>query len=112
MSGRLLQLNDSELEDRILQSEAPLLVDFWAEWCGPCRALTPVLEELGDDYSDRAAIAKVNVDENAGASARYGVRSIPTLILFQNGEEKERLVGAHPKATIARLLNQYAQNAV
>lgn len=111
MSGRLPQLSDNELEDRILQSEAPLLVDFWAEWCGPCRALTPVLEELGDDYADRVTIAKVNVDENPEASARYGVRSIPTLVLFQNGEEKERLVGAHPRATIARLLDQYARDA-
>ena len=111
MSGRLPQLSDNELEDRILQSEAPLLVDFWAEWCGPCRALTPVLEELGEDYADRAAIAKVNVDDNTAAAARYGVQSIPTLVLFQNGEERERLVGAHGKDVIAKMLDRYAKSA-
>ena len=111
MSGRLPQLSDNELEDRILQAEGPLLIDFWAEWCGPCRSLAPVLEELGDDYRGRATIAKVNVDNNAAASARYGVRSIPTLVLFHGGEEKARLVGAHPKAAIANLLDQYVQDA-
>lgn len=111
MSERLRQFSDNELEDRILQSDAPLLVDFWAPWCGPCRALAPVLEELADDYAGKATIAKLNVDENPEGSARYGVRSIPTLIVFQNGEEKARLVGAHPKATIGRLLDQYVQDA-
>jgi thioredoxin 1 len=108
MSQTLAKLSDSELEDRILQSDRPLLVDFWAEWCGPCRAVAPALEALRQDYDGRATIAKLNVDENPEAAARFGVRSIPTLILFQNGEEKERLVGAHPKATIAALLDRYA----
>ena len=107
MSRFLAQLSDSELEDRILQSQGPLLVDFWAEWCGPCRAVAPTLEELGKDYLDRATIAKLNVDENPEAASRYGVRSIPTLILFQGGEERERLVGAHPKTAIAALLDRH-----
>jgi thioredoxin 1 len=106
MSGRLQQLSDNELEESILQSEGPWLVDFWAEWCGPCRALAPVLEELGEAYVNRGTIAKVNVDDHPAAAARYGVRSIPTLILFQDGDEKERLVGAHPKARIAELLDR------
>ena len=108
MSDRLKQLTDSDLEDSIVQSAEPLLVDFWAEWCGPCRALAPSLEELGEEFASRAGIAKLNVDENPEAAARYGVRAIPTLILFKDGEEKERLVGAQPKQSIAALLDRYA----
>jgi len=112
MSQHLKQLSDHELEDTILQSDTPLLVDLWAEWCGPCRALTPVLEELEADFGGRATIAKLNVDESPQASARYGVRSIPTVILFRDGVEKERLVGAHPKATLRRLLERHVPSVV
>ena len=108
MSDRLKQLTDNDLEDSIVQSTEPLLVDFWAEWCGPCRALAPSLEELGEEFASRAGIAKLNVDENPEAAARYGVRAIPTMILFKDGEEKERLVGAQPKQSIAALLDRYA----
>lgn len=108
MSDRLKQLTDSDLEDSIVQSTEPLLVDFWAQWCGPCRALAPSLEELGEEFASRAGIAKLNVDENPEAAARYGVRAIPTMILFKDGEEKERLVGAQPKQSIAALLDRYA----
>ncbi len=108
MSKTLRQLTDNDLEDGIVQSREPLLVDFWAEWCGPCRALAPSLEELGDEFTGRASIAKLNVDDNPDAAARYGVRAIPTLILFKGGEEKERLVGAQAKQSIAALLDRYA----
>lgn len=108
MSETLRQLTDNDLADGIFQSTEPLLVDFWAEWCGPCRALAPSLEELGKEFTDRASIAKLNVDDNPDAAARYSVRAIPTLILFKDGEEKERLVGAQPKQSIAALLDRYA----
>lgn len=107
MSKTLQQLTDNDLEDGIVQATGPLLVDFWAEWCGPCRALAPSLEELGNEFTGRASIAKLNVDDNPDAAGRYGVRAIPTLILFKNGEEKERLVGAQPKQSIAALLDRY-----
>ena len=108
MSTRIQQLTDNDLEDRIVGSKQPLLVDFWAAWCGPCHAVAPRLEELGADYAERATIAKLNVDENPSSASRYGVRAIPTLILFKDGEEKERLVGAQPKQSIADLLDRYA----
>jgi len=112
MPEQLKQLGDSELEDRILQAETPLLVDFWAEWCGPCRALAPVLEELAEEFRDRATIVKVNVDKNPQVSARYGIRSIPTLILFRDGQEQERLVGAHPKTILAGVLDRHVRTTV
>ena len=108
MSTRIQQRTDKNFEDRIVGSNQPLLVDFWAAWCGPCRALAPRLEERGEDYADRVTIAKLNVDENPASASRYGVRAIPTLILFKDGEEKERLVGAQPKQSIADLLDRYA----
>ena len=108
MNSRLPELNDTNFDERVRGSDRPMLVDFWAAWCGPCRAVAPTLEELGEDYSERVAIMKLNVDDNPEAAMRYQVRAIPTLILFQNGEEKERLVGAQPKKTIADLLDRYA----
>ena len=106
--SNLRQLDDNDLEDGILQTDQPLLVDFWADWCGPCRAVAPTLEELGQDYQGRATIAKLNVDENPESALRYSVRSIPTMILFKNGEEKERLVGAQAKKIIAAMLDRHA----
>ncbi len=108
MNPTLKKLTDHDLEDGIFQSQEPFLVDFWAPWCGPCRALAPSLEELGSEFAGRASIAKLNVDDNPDAAERYGVRAIPTLILFKDGDEKERLVGAQPKQRIEALLNRYA----
>ncbi len=107
MNG-LSKLTDNEIEDQILGSDQPLLVDFWAEWCGPCRAIAPTLEELGGDYSGRATIAKLNIDENPAAAERYGVQAIPTMILVKDGEEKARLIGAQPKKKISELLDRFA----
>jgi thioredoxin 1 len=102
------KLANNDLADGIVQSREPLLVDFWAEWCGPCRALAPSLEELGNEFTGPASIAKLNVDENPESAARYGVRAIPALILFKDGEERELPVGAQPKQSIAALLERCA----
>ena len=108
MSDQLTELTDNNLEDQLLQNDKPVLVDFWAPWCGPCKAIAPTLEELGASYSGRATIGKLNVDENPTTASRFRVQAIPTLILFKDGEEKERLIGAQSKASISELLDRYA----
>ena len=108
MSTRLPELNDNTIEEQIVGSPKPLLVDFWAAWCGPCKAIAPTLEELGDAYEGRATIGKVDVDANQTTAARYNVKAIPTLILFKDGQEQERLIGAQSRKAIADLLDKYA----
>ncbi len=105
--SNIVYVNDTEFAQLVQSSEQPVLVDFWAEWCGPCRAIAPVLEELSEEFAGKAIIAKMNVDENQQTPAQYGIRSIPTLILFKNGEAAETLVGALPKAQFVQLLNQH-----
>ena len=106
--NRLTEFNDNTIEEQIVGSGKPLLVDFWATWCGPCKAIAPTLEELGDTYRDRATIGKLDVDANQATAARYNVQAIPTLILFKDGQEQERLVGAQSKKAIADLLDRHA----
>lgn len=100
-------ISDSEFAEKVLNSDQPVLVDFFANWCGPCKMIAPILEELATEFSGKVKIAKLDVDQNQNTAAQYGVRSIPTMILFENGEQKEMLVGADP-ARLRDLLTKAA----
>jgi thioredoxin 1 len=99
-----LTFTDGAWDAEVLQSDKPVLVDFWAEWCGPCRMMSPTIDALADDYAGRVAIGKLNVDENGGAAMRYGVRGIPTLLLFKGGQVVAQKVGATSKTDLQQLL--------
>ncbi len=98
--GKAIEITDSNL-DEILATDKPVLVDFWAEWCGPCKMIGPVVEELAGEYDGKAVIGKVNVDENPATATKYGIRSIPTLLVIKGGEIVDKQVGAVPKAVLA-----------
>ncbi|MEQ8363433.1 MAG: thioredoxin [Cyclobacteriaceae bacterium] len=102
--GKTLELNDSNFDEAI-KGDKPVLVDFWAEWCGPCKMIGPVVEELAGEYEGKAVVAKVNVDENPGVAGRFGIRSIPTLLVFKGGEIVDKQVGAVPKSVLAQKLS-------
>lgn len=102
----LMILNDNNYEEQISKAVKPLLVDFWAPWCSPCKAIGPVIEELAEIYKDRAIVAKVNVDENQKAAAAYGVRSIPTIILYKNGKVLDTIVGVVPKERLEEFIDK------
>ncbi len=102
-----VHITDDTFEKEVLESDIPVLADFWAEWCGPCRTIAPVLEEIAQEYDGRLKIAKVDVDENQATPARFGIQGIPTLILFKNGEPVERLVGAMPKEQLLSQLRPH-----
>ena len=98
------EFTDSNFDTDVLKSDKPVLVDLWAEWCGPCRMLTPIIDELNIDFEGKAVIGKLNVDENPEVSAKYGVRSIPTLLIFKNGQLVDKQVGVVPKSALAKKL--------
>ena len=102
----VINITSAEFEDQVLKSDTPVLVDFWAEWCGPCRVLGPTLESLAEDYDGKVRIAKVNVDESPDLASAFGIRSIPTIVAFKNGEPTGMTVGAQPKAALAELVDQ------
>lgn len=100
-----LEITDANFEELVMKSDKPVVVDFWAEWCGPCRMIGPVIEEMSKEYDGKAIIGKVNVDENPGVSAQFGVRNIPTILYIKNGEIADKLVGAAPKAQLMSKLD-------
>jgi thioredoxin 1 len=105
-SDKVLQLSDDSFSNDVLQSDLPVLVDFWASWCAPCKAIGPVIDGLADEYAGRVKIAKLNVDENPATPGQYGVRGIPTLILFKDGKVLDQVVGAVPKNQLESLLKK------
>ena len=106
MSAELTYLDDECFEDEVLKSDQPVLVDYWAEWCGPCKMIAPILEEIASEYTGRVKVAKINIDENPGTPPKYGIRGIPTLMLFKNGEVEATKVGAISKSQLAAFLDQ------
>ena len=100
--SELLQVSDSNFDDEIVKAEVPAMVDFWAPWCGPCRMVGPVVEELAQQYDGKFKVAKMNVDENTQTPTRYGIRAIPTILLFKDGELKDTIAGAAGKANIEK----------
>jgi thioredoxin 1 len=101
-----LEVTDDTFEAEILQSDKPAVVDFWAEWCGPCRAISPILQELSEEYGDRLKITKMNIDHSPRTPGQYGVRAIPTVLAFHNGQVVEQLVGARPKASFDEMVRK------
>ena len=104
MAENIINVSDSNFESMVLQSDLPVLVDFWASWCAPCRAIAPIVEEMSNEYAGKVRVAKMNVDENPATPGKYGVRGIPTLILFKGGKVLDQLVGAVPKGQIKDLI--------
>jgi thioredoxin 1 len=103
--AKALAITDASFEQEVLKSSTPVLVDFWAEWCGPCRIIGPVVEEMAGEYEGKAKITKVNVDENPQISTRYAIRSIPSLLIFKNGEVVDQIIGAVPKNVLKKQLD-------
>lgn len=98
-------ITDENFEQEVVKSDVPVLIDFWAVWCGPCKAIAPIVEELADEYNGKVKFGKLDVDNNQQTSIKYGVRSIPTLLLFKEGKLKDTIIGAVPKAHITQKLN-------
>lgn len=105
MSEKIVYLTDDSFEAEVLQSEHPVLVDYWADWCGPCKMIAPVLEEIADEYEGKIKVAKLNIDENAGTPPKYGIRGIPTLMLFKGGNVEATKVGALSKSQLTAFID-------
>ena len=108
VSDNIHEVTDQNFEDEVLQADRPVLVDYWAEWCGPCKAVAPILEEIAAEYGERVRVAKLNIDENPDVPARYGIRGIPTLMLFKNGNVEATKVGALSKSQLTAFLDSNA----
>ena len=104
--SNLLHVNDKNFATEVLKTGVPMLVDFWATWCGPCRSISPIVEELAEEFTGRVKVTKLNVDENPATPSQYGVRGIPTLILFKNGKILDQIVGAVPKARLKAMIEK------
>ena len=102
----LLHVNDKNFAEEVLSAQLPVLVDFWATWCGPCRSISPIIEELAKEFTGRIKVTKLNVDENPATPSQYGVRGIPTLILFKGGKILDQIVGAVPKARLVTMIEK------
>ena len=107
MAANVMELDESTFDSSVLKSEKPVLVDFWAVWCGPCRQVAPIVEALAAKWGDKASVAKLNVDDVPSVAERYGIMSIPTLMLFKGGQVVERIVGVMPQATMEKKLDPY-----
>ena len=100
-------VTDTSFKDEVIESDVPVLVDFWAPWCGPCRMVSPVVDEISVEYDGQVKVVKVNTDENPNVASQYGIRSIPTLMIFKDGQRVDMVVGAVPKTTLANTLAKY-----
>ncbi|KPQ31461.1 MULTISPECIES: thioredoxin [Sodalinema] len=101
------EVSDASFKNDVLESELPVLVDFWAPWCGPCRMVGPVVEEIAQQYEGKVKVVKLNTDDNPEVASKYGIRSIPTLMIFKDGQRVDMVVGAVPKTTLANTLEKY-----
>jgi thioredoxin 1 len=106
MAGNVVEVSDAEFESSIIQSDKPALVDFWAEWCQPCKMLAPTVEEIAGEYTDKVKVAKVNVDDNPATATKFGIRGIPTLLLFKEGKVVQQMVGVKPKGDITKAIDE------
>jgi thioredoxin len=111
MSGNLFEFTDNNFDSEALKADKPVLVDFWAPWCAPCRMVGPIIEELATSYTGKVKIGKLNTDDNPNIASRYGIMSIPTILLFKNGEIVDRVVGAVPKKDFERMLSPHVKQS-
>ena len=105
--GKALELNENNFKQEVLDSSIPVLVDFWATWCGPCRMVGPIVEEIASDFKDKVKVGKVNTEDNASLAGEYGVISIPTMIIFKNGKPVDQIIGAVPKEVIVKKMDTH-----